>query len=200
MAGVWFWISLVVGSLFGLMFTLAAGLGKILPAHPMYKMMEPGFAKVMGPFFGFPGAPLRIILGLAYVCAGLGLLGGLWGEFLKKIDGDLLALDQALLVCVPIGIITIHLGALWYHLAIEQNPGPPAMFIPMMGLFLYSRLQISPYETMSAKNQTVIQGFSGVCLVGLVLAVIARCACGAQAEELRQADKDLKAAAQTAAE
>lgn len=184
------WVSLVVGTLFGMMFTVAAGLGKLLPAHPMYKQMQPGFAYVMGPFYGLPGAPLRVILGIAYVCAGLGLLGGLWGEFLNKVNGDLLTLDQALLVCVPIGIITIHLGALWFHVAIESSPGPPAMFIPMMALLLYSRLQITPYQTMPSKSQAVIQGFSGVCALGLVLAILARCAAGAPSEELRKVKEE----------
>lgn len=168
------------------MFTLVAGAGKLVPAHPMYKEMEPGFAKLMGPFFGLPGGLLRVVLGLAYLSAGLGLLTGIWGEYLKKFDGDLLALDQALLVCVPIGVITIHLGALFFHLAIEGNPGPPAMFIPMMCLLLYSRLQLTPYETMSEHSQKVIKCFVGVCGAGLVLGCITKCAAGTSTDEIKK--------------
>lgn len=196
----WNWVSLSLGSLFGFFFFAGAGLGKLLPGHPLYKEMVPGFDKVMGPYFGLPGGCLRTLIGLSYVAAGAGLLGGLWGEFLGKFDKDLLALDQALLICAPIGVIVIHLAAIVYHLAVEGNPGPCPVFITVMGILLYARLQMTPFATLDAQGQLVVKAFTGVGAAGLVLAFLLRAAAGAPLEDLKKEKAKLDAEKQQATE
>lgn len=188
------YVSLAVGSLFGFMFAAGPGLGKVLPAHPMFKEMVSGMAQLMGPFYGIKGDILRNCLGFPYIAAGLGMIVGLWCEFLGSIDGDLLVLAQALLICAPIGIITIQLGAGWFHIAVDGHPGPSVVLIPMMALLLYTRLQITPYEIFPSEKQIIIQVFIAVCGIGFIGAAISKVVNGEDTETLKDKAAEMKAA------
>lgn len=65
--------SVSIGTLLGFLFFAIAGLGKLLPGHPMYNVLTSTFDRAIGPFFGLPGAAtfLRLIIGTAELSAGL---------------------------------------------------------------------------------------------------------------------------------
>eukprot|EP00747_Dinoflagellata_sp_TGD_P038134 gnl/TRDRNA2_/TRDRNA2_139486_c0_seq2.p1 gnl/TRDRNA2_/TRDRNA2_139486_c0~~gnl/TRDRNA2_/TRDRNA2_139486_c0_seq2.p1 ORF type:complete len:192 (+),score=25.08 gnl/TRDRNA2_/TRDRNA2_139486_c0_seq2:68-643(+) len=171
-----FWVAQVLGSLLGFLFFAMAGMGKLVPVHPMYAMMKPGFADKMGPFFGLNGDLLRTIIGLAEVAAGLGYLVGLWGSFFGLIEGDLLDLCDALLICAPLGMVVIMLCGGWFHIAVEGKPGPPGPLTVMNLVILGARLKVTPFAELSDKMVVIVFGI--VAVVGVALAVVLRLALG----------------------
>eukprot|EP00933_Yihiella_yeosuensis_P061315 TRINITY_DN64116_c0_g1_i1.p1 TRINITY_DN64116_c0_g1~~TRINITY_DN64116_c0_g1_i1.p1 ORF type:complete len:247 (+),score=26.83 TRINITY_DN64116_c0_g1_i1:81-743(+) len=197
MSAIWTNVSLVVGSLFGFMFVFVPGLGKLLSAHPMNEEMRYAF-RITQKWSGIDGHFLRISIGMCYVIAGVGLLVGVWGEHLKMFKGDTLLIIQALLVCAPIGVISIHLFAMWYHFALEGKPGPAPVFIAFMGLLLYARLQVTPWTSLQDTQKLIIEVFAGVCVLKLVLATAFKVSKGCTPAELAiekanvEADKELK--------
>jgi len=180
-----FYVAQVLGSLMGFMYFAGPGLGKLLPFHPMYSQMEPGFKFGMGPFFGMPGDPMRIIIGLANASAGLGMLVALWTPH-AMLKGDMVELSEVLLLCASVGLITISIGAAWFHTAMEGNPGPMMMMLPMHCIILGCRLQVTPLADFDNKQfadapifssfppSTLFEKFILVCIASLALAVVTR--------------------------
>ena len=83
-------VSLLIGTLLGTLFFAIAGLGKLLPGHPMHSVFSSTFDKAIGPFFGLPATSLRLVIGFAELSAGLcfivvpwGLYFGIFGPNLK---------------------------------------------------------------------------------------------------------------------
>merc|ERR1719424_1589517 len=182
---------------------MMAGPGKLLPFHPMYKEMEPGFRAGMGPFFGLPGAPLRILIGVANTCAGWGLLVALWmpHTMIKTLPlapaSEMVELSQVLLLCASVGLITISLGAAWYHIALEGSPGPMTVFLPIHCIILGCRLQVTPLGNFDNKKfaaaaifssfppNTMFERFIVVCAIALVLAIVMRITCGKATNDVK---------------
>lgn len=197
-----YWVAQILGTLLALMYTFMAGLGKLLPFHPMYKELEPGFAKLNGPFFGLPGALLRTIIGLACVSAGAGVLAAFW----YPLEGHLKELSQVLVLCAFVGLITISLGAAWAHVVIDGNPGPMTMMLPCHCIVLYCRLKVTPLSSFDDKSlasypvfetfppATLFERFVLVCVVALVGAVISRMMCGEKTDVLKATKAEMEAA------
>lgn len=79
----WSGVSLGVGSVLGLLFVCVAGLGKLIPGHPMYNVLKTTYEKAIGPVFGMPASVLRLVIGGAELCAGLCMLLVVWSEYMS---------------------------------------------------------------------------------------------------------------------
>eukprot|EP00927_Polykrikos_kofoidii_P075540 TRINITY_DN71798_c0_g1_i1.p1 TRINITY_DN71798_c0_g1~~TRINITY_DN71798_c0_g1_i1.p1 ORF type:complete len:219 (+),score=40.09 TRINITY_DN71798_c0_g1_i1:64-657(+) len=192
MPGAYVWMSFISGTLMGLLVGLMSGPGKLLPFHPMFKKMKLDFEKLTGPFFGLPGDLVRVIIGLAELAAGWGILVALWGGgVFGVITGDLLNLGNCLTICAGIGLIVIFVGALWYHVVVDGSPGPTPVFLVLLFMLVGSRLQVTPMDGFSSEHQTIIKAFSAVSVVGLIGTVIMRCVGGKTAAELRAVKEEL---------
>ena len=66
---------------------MVAGLGKLLPGHPMYEVLKSTFDKAIGPLFGMPSSGLRLVIGMAELLGGLAILLIPWAEFLGLSAG-----------------------------------------------------------------------------------------------------------------
>jgi hypothetical protein len=194
-----FWVAQILGTLIGLMYTFIAGLGKLLPCHPMYAQLKSGFDTQHGPFFGLPGDLLRWIIGLAGFCAGAGTLVVLWCP--HNLLGDLVEPSQVLLLCASCGLITTSLGAAWVHIAVEGNPGAMTMLLPMHVTILICRLQVTPLDAFKDRGlantplfskfpyDSLFEEFLILCAVGLVGAVISRTLFGKPTAEIQETMK-----------
>lgn len=177
----------------GLMTGAVAGPSKLIPGYLLNAKLVPGFRLVYGPFFGLPGDFMRVFVGLGEVCAGVGLIGGLWGTALGLFDGDFLDLVSALLICAPIGLITIMAFGSVSHVAMGEGPGLPCVLAVLSVIILACRVTVTPIDTLTADHQLLIQAFCGLCGVGAVLAVVIRYACGKPIEELKSIKANMEA-------
>jgi len=133
------WVSVVLGTLIGLMASLMAGLGKLVPGHPMYTKMSFGFDKVFGPFFGMPGTVLRVLTGLAEVVGGLCLVIGLWSDALGPS-----AWIRALIICDVCSLGYLIFSAMCSHYAIDGSPGAPTGPFIVLWIILICRFIVCP--------------------------------------------------------
>ncbi len=194
------WVSVVFGTLFGLLLVLMSGAGKLLPFHPMYTKLQPGFEKMMGPFFGLPGDALRIFIGLSEVAAGAGFLVGVWATQLGLVNADLKVLANALLISDAVAIASLFAGATWYHVAVEGSPGACPVFILFAVIIGGTRLVVTPFASFSAHYQTIIGAISVASILALIMSVAARSAAGESIASLQKKHGEMKEAEKRLAE
>mmetsp|Transcript_146830 Transcript_146830/g.256183 ORF Transcript_146830/g.256183 Transcript_146830/m.256183 type:complete len:205 (+) Transcript_146830:65-679(+) len=196
-----YWFVQIFGTLMGLMFAFAAGAGKLLPPHPMNEMLSGAFVAV-GQFLGLPGTPLRFFVGSVELFAGLGILGVLWVKSLADCE-----IFLALLICDFIGLITITIGIGWFHFTIEGSPGPAVMFLPVLLLLLFCRLQVTPISGFKDQSLvelslmtnfpfSLLERFITLCLFGFLSAVLMRTMWGKSMAEMRADTEAAKASAE----
>eukprot|EP00746_Dinoflagellata_sp_MGD_P112176 gnl/MRDRNA2_/MRDRNA2_49137_c0_seq1.p1 gnl/MRDRNA2_/MRDRNA2_49137_c0~~gnl/MRDRNA2_/MRDRNA2_49137_c0_seq1.p1 ORF type:complete len:204 (-),score=39.35 gnl/MRDRNA2_/MRDRNA2_49137_c0_seq1:142-753(-) len=183
------WVSGVIGTLFGLLMGLLAGPGKLFKVHPMFKMLEPQFQHVIGNFFGVPHTPIQVLIGLAELVAGWGLLVGLWGQ--QLMGAALRELVDALLICDGVGLLTVMIMAFIFHFMIEGFgfAAPYIVFNGLLGIFIYCRVEMTGVGAYSV----LINSFACVCIVVLVLSLLARVTLGAGLDGLRTKMQAVKA-------
>merc|ERR1712176_275221 len=75
---IFMWISVIIGTLIGGFAGFVAGPSKIVEGHPMNKAMAYGFEYVYGPFIGYSGTQLRMMIGYGEVVSGIGIIAGVW--------------------------------------------------------------------------------------------------------------------------
>lgn len=158
------WISVLLGTLLGLMLTLISGAGKTVPGHPMNKIMAFGFDRVYGPFFGFPGTFLRYFIGISELIGSICLLIGLWGTALHKLSDEMDNLAQGLILIDASALGYMMLNAAVAHQALDGKPGFPAMLFVVCVLIVILRVcAFPPWETLTSENQSLVL-FLGFCL------------------------------------
>eukprot|EP00416_Gambierdiscus_australes_P014763 CAMPEP_0171073870 /NCGR_PEP_ID=MMETSP0766_2-20121228/11776_1 /TAXON_ID=439317 /ORGANISM="Gambierdiscus australes, Strain CAWD 149" /LENGTH=179 /DNA_ID=CAMNT_0011530603 /DNA_START=50 /DNA_END=589 /DNA_ORIENTATION=+ len=167
-----------------------AGLGKLLPWHPMNKLLVTTFETTAGPFFGLPARPLRLAVGIVELVAGLGLLVGLWsvqtGDAQKHVD--------LLLILDGVGLATVLVQAMVFH-AVVEGAGqifPYGVMIILLCTFVGCRLQMTPLRSLGPSCEFLAIRFLYVCITGLLLSLFARRAWGASTETLVANNKKIK--------
>jgi len=145
------WTSVVLGTMLGLVASLMAGLGKLLPGHPMYENMSFGFSNVFGPFFGISGSMLQIMTGLAETVGGLCLVIGLWVDALKVYgpchEGDMV---RSLILCDLVSLCFKLFSAMCVHGRIDGSPGTPTgPFVLMIVIIILRIIVCAPWGCFS---------------------------------------------------
>ena len=189
---------LVVGTLLGILFFLVAGLGKLMPAHPMYQVLGATFERAIGPFFGLSATMttvLRMVIGAAELAAGLVFLGVFWGEALGLVPGKAAPCADALLLCAIIGMINIMTGALIFNLVVEQQIKkvvPYFVFIFLLSMLLSEQLEAGSLASLSENWIRLIYGFLCICGLGLVLSLAFAAKYGAGASNIQKQMQDIE--------
>jgi len=178
-------VALALGTLYGLGLTAGPGLSKLLPAHPLHKLMKDGFHLLIGPFYGVPGDLFRIVLGIADSCAGVGLLVALWGEFLGLLGpggpGTLLELAQSLIICACIGSGWINANAVAFDAAVGGDWKPSLVLALVAAVLLACRLMVTDRVL-----PLLVGGFVGACLLMLAVSLTCRGLYGTPLKEARE--------------
>jgi len=163
------WITVVLGTIIGIVFGLGQGLGKLLPFLPFNKAASHGFANVWGPFLGLPGTPLRIFIGLGETVAGLGLLVGLWGDAYDAFDESLSNTVKALAIVAGFSLMTCAFVAAFVHKYVDGTAG---MALPgVMGILclIFTLIRVFCVEPETWASQMLA---TWLVLIDIVLAII----------------------------
>ncbi|CAJ1373914.1 unnamed protein product [Effrenium voratum] len=179
--------SLVIGTLLGFLFFAIAGLGKLLPQHPMHAVLRSTFDKAAGPFFGLPSTLLRLVIGLAELSAGLVFMAVPWG--VNGLPADKKAPAEALLLCAILGMLAIMTGALLFNWIAErqlQKLTPYIVFITLLILFFRIQVQTTDFERLPEEWMQFMYYFPAFCGVGMVVSLLWAYKFGITMEELHQ--------------
>ena len=177
---------------------MVAGASKLFPFHPMHGEMKGG-SVLWEATFGMNRDVLRIAIGLAHFCAGLGLLVGLWGGFMGAFDEPTQTTIDALIICAGLGQITMGVGMTIFHMVLEGSPGAGVPWLVVWPTITACRLQVTPLDGFVGKDHQIIVGFAGVCAVSLVAMIVMRLVAGETKEKIQAmaaAAKDTTAAAE----
>ena len=191
-------LSLAIGTLLGLLFVLVAGLGKLLPGHPMHGVLSATFEKVIGPFFGLGTASarrLRLLIGAAEFSAGLVFLLVFWGELVPGLSPKTKPEADALLLCAVMGMINIMAGALVFHWLVDQEVKkilPYFVFLFLLSGLLAERLQVTDFEALSENWVRFLYTFPCVCVAGLMLSLALAAKCGTSLAEIQKQNEDIE--------
>merc|ERR1719361_1398508 len=120
-------ISLLLGTVMGVVFGFMKGLAKLLPFHPGFKAMAYGFPHVYGPFLGLPGRILLPLVGIGETLAGVGLLLGLWIDTFGGFPKSTSNVFKALAIVAGVALMTLGFVAAFVHKYIDGT-GPKFMF------------------------------------------------------------------------
>jgi len=181
------WVSVVLGTFpVGMVTGLVGGASKVIPNYGMSAQIVPMFDKLISPWLGVPAPLGRMIIGLAEMGAGWGMMLGGWGTALGLIkDPNFLDLTNALLICAPVGLILIFAGSGLYHVCFGKSAAFQAFLAVASLIVLACRLQVTPVDTLMPVHQQLVWGFVGVCVVGAVLAVLLKIVRGKSTAEMR---------------
>ena len=158
-------LSLAIGTLLGLLFVFLAGLGKLLPSHPMHGVLSATFEKVVGPFFGLRTASaaglLRLLIGAAEFSAGLVFLTVFLGELLGS------------------GLPTKRIV-------------PYVVFLLLLIGLLAERLEVTDFEALSENWLRFLCTFPCICLAGLMLSLACAAKYGTSLAEIQKQNEDIE--------
>eukprot|EP00438_Fugacium_kawagutii_P007399 Skav233950 [mRNA] locus=scaffold1382:164765:165761:+ [translate_table: standard] len=183
--------SVSIGTLLGFLFFAIAGLGKLLPGHPMYNVLASTFDRAIGPFFGLPATLLRLIIGTAELSAGLVFLVVPWSLYVMpdSLSPAFEAPSEALLLCAIIGMLFIMAGALAFNWITERKlpkVAPYIVFIALLMAFGYTQKQLTDFDQMPKKWMGFIQYFCVFCGIAVVVSLLWACKFGITIKELDQ--------------
>mmetsp|Transcript_6911 Transcript_6911/g.19564 ORF Transcript_6911/g.19564 Transcript_6911/m.19564 type:complete len:202 (-) Transcript_6911:154-759(-) len=191
MAGVLNWITVILGTIPALMMGCVGGTGKIIPGHPMNKAMSYGFANVFGPFLGCPGTPLRLIIGLGEMFAGIGLLVGLWGDAFDAFGKDLSDLAKALIIVAGVVFFIVAAVAAMMHKYIDGSPGMPAGMAVISLIFTLLRVFFLGPDKIP--NQIIATVLSVLVMIGVLIAMAINRTAGLHEDQVEEENKKLHA-------
>jgi len=182
-------VSLFIGTLLGTLFFAIAGLGKLLPGHPMHSVLSSTFDKAIGPFFGLPATFLRLVIGFAELSAGLCFIVVPWGLYFDTFGPNLKAPVEALLLCAIIGMQAIMIVALVFNCLVEgqlKKIAPYIVFVALLATFYYIQVDTTDFEEMPENWILFIYNFFAFCAVGTVITWLWYCKFGSTIEELKE--------------
>mmetsp|Transcript_30623 Transcript_30623/g.63045 ORF Transcript_30623/g.63045 Transcript_30623/m.63045 type:complete len:210 (+) Transcript_30623:113-742(+) len=193
-------LSLAIGTLLGLLFVFLAGLGKLLPSHPMHGVLSATFEKVVGPFFGLRTASaaglLRLLIGAAEFSAGLVFLTVFLGELLGSgLPTKMKPEADALLLCAVMGMVNIMTGALVFHWLVDQEVKkivPYVVFLLLLIGLLAERLEVTDFEALSENWLRFLYTFPCICLAGLMLSLACAAKYGTSLAEIQKQNEDIE--------
>ena len=190
-------LALTFGTLLGLLFVLVAGLGKLVPGHPMYQVLSATFEKAIGPFFGV-SAPmarlLRLVIGAAELSAGTIFLLVLWGE-VAGLPAEVKPTAEALLLCAVMGMLNIMIGALTFNWVVEQQTKkviPYFVFLFLLSGLFAQRLEVTDFVGMPKNWRNFIYSFPCICAVGLIGSLACAAKFGAKITDIRKQMEDIE--------
>ena len=182
--------SLLIGTLLGTLFFAIAGLGKLLPGHPMHSVLSSTFDKAIGPFFGLPATFLRLVTGFAELSAGLCFIVVPWGLYFGTFGPNLKAPVEALLLCAIHGMLVIMIVALVFNYFVEEQLKKIAPYLVVFALletFFYIQVETTDAEEMPQSWKLFILNFIACVSGGTVINLFCwSCKFGSTVEELKE--------------
>jgi hypothetical protein len=146
------------GILTGLIFT-GAGSAKVAG------LMDEEISTQMAPFWGLPPLLMKVLLSFE-VLGGVCMLGGLAVKSFVKLEESKANLLETLLIMDGLGLTTIFLGALYFHLMTEGNPAP------MLPAPIYFALRLAYNQGRPpAEFRMLFFAFAALNLLGLLGAI-----------------------------
>eukprot|EP00421_Protoceratium_reticulatum_P051354 CAMPEP_0168442236 /NCGR_PEP_ID=MMETSP0228-20121227/43904_1 /TAXON_ID=133427 /ORGANISM="Protoceratium reticulatum, Strain CCCM 535 (=CCMP 1889)" /LENGTH=193 /DNA_ID=CAMNT_0008456591 /DNA_START=81 /DNA_END=662 /DNA_ORIENTATION=- len=190
MASVAVWISIVFGTIIGLI-AFMGGAAKLCSCLPGGNKMSYGFSNVWGPFLGCPGLPLRLFIGLGELACGLGLLVALWCDAFDVFDEGTSDVAKALIIVAGAGVFTTWLVAAFVHKYVDgMGKMMPPMVLSLVALvFLFIRVFGVEPETWG--NQMLCTGLSVIFLVGAFITLIINRLMGKHESTVEEENKKL---------
>ena len=128
------YLSIFLGTILGLVQGCFGGLSKIIPIGLMGVKMSKAFNQVYGPFLGFPGTCLRIIIGLGEACAGIGIMLGVWGDAFAAFDEELSNLVRALCIVAGSALMVVGFVGGMMHYYVDAAPCTPPTILGCISL------------------------------------------------------------------
>jgi len=196
---IFMWVSLVLGVLIGFLGSFG-GTGRLIPGHPMHRVMVFAFDKVYGPFLNGnsdgdgSSAGLRMFVGLGEFAAGLGLIvGSVMYKF--NIGGESLNdLNAALQLVAAIGLMCACLSAGALHKYVDSKDASKAnvpFFVAIVCMvFIAIRMFIlGPYIFTNQVIATV--GGSSMLMI-MFIAIVINNTKGLHESEVEAASEELK--------
>mmetsp|Transcript_105219 Transcript_105219/g.297378 ORF Transcript_105219/g.297378 Transcript_105219/m.297378 type:complete len:197 (-) Transcript_105219:190-780(-) len=187
---VFMWISVVLGTVLGLLFGFMAGAGKLFPFHPTNHRLVFAFDKVYGPFFGCAGWVLRVLIGIGELVGGIGLLVGLWGDALGLYGESVSDLASSLCIVAGVALMTTSLAAGAMHTYVDGSPGCPAGL--GIAAMVFVLIRVFTVEPQTRAHQMLCTWLSLPFLVGALVAVFVNRANGVHESEVQQANTALQ--------
>lgn len=184
--------TIVLGTILGVVQGCFGGLPKLVPIGLMGVKMSKGFNQVYGPFLGFPGTCLRIVIGSGEACAGIGILVGVWGDALGFFDEELSNLVRALCIVAGSALMVVGFVAGMMHYYIDAKPCTPPTLLGCIAL-VFTLGRMFAVEPRSWDAQWLATWLTSIVMVAAVFALFANHFYGKHESLVREANDELNA-------
>lgn len=154
------WISVIIGTLLGLVFLCAGGPSKTIPCFPHHQWIASFFQKVVGPFFTNghkSGNIIRLVVGWNEMISGVIFVACLWIDAMRAGSPSTVDNARALLLHVAcLQVFMLGAQALMFYDLNDGNPGTSGWTAGLVVVFLCLRILACPPWFLSYPNQVLI--------------------------------------------
>jgi len=183
-------LTIFLGTILGLVQGCFGGLSKLIPIGLMGVKMSKAFNQVYGPFLGFPGTCLRIIIGLGEACAGIGIMLGVWGDAFAAFDEELSNLVRALCIVAGSALMVVGFVAGMMHYYVDAAPCTPPTILGCISL-VFTLLRVFAVEPRSWDAQWLATWLTSLVMVVAVFAMFVNHFYGQHESLVREANEEL---------
>jgi len=185
-------LTIFLGTVLGLVQGCFGGFAKLAPCGMMSVKMSKGFNQVYGPFLGFPGTCLRLVIGLGEASAGIFIMFGVWGDALDVFDDELRNLVRALCIVAGSALMVVGFIAGMMHYYIDATPYSPPAVLGCIAL-IFTLVRIFAVEPRSLDAQWLATSLTSLVMVMTAAALLINLFFGKHESHVRQANEELNA-------
>jgi len=185
-------LTILLGTVLGLVQGCFGGFAKLAPCGMMSVKMSKGFNQVYGPFLGFPGTFLRIIIGLGETSAGICIILGVWGDALDIFDEELRNLVRALCIVAGSALMVVGFVAGMMHYYVDAKLCSPPAVLGCIAL-IFTLTRIFAVEPRSVNAQWLATWLTSLVMVMAIVAMIVNHFFGQHESLVREANAELNA-------
>jgi len=186
------YLTIFLGTVLGLVQGCFGGFAKLVPCGLMGVKMSKGFTRVYGPFLGFPGTFLRIIIGLGETSAGICIMLGVWGDALDLFDEDCRNLVRALCIVAGSALMVVGFVAGMMHYYVDAKLCSPPAVLGCIAL-IFTLTRIFAVEPRSVNAQWLATWLTSLVMVMAIVAMIVNHFFGQHESLVREANAELNA-------